>query len=334
MCSGPEVAKGIMEWITDDKERKRTQVERAASDAKAAALLAPPAARDTVVNNNNNSNAAMKLVDGAMAKNENAMGHLHLNGGPVAEHTVSVPVKNASGGGTVLPQTPIPQPTVYKEPGMNATLGNVSGQDLAKEVRTFLMNQKAAKEAKDASHANGSNASAKTDAASVVTLSTALESRSTLRQDSVATTHSAHSAPIRGQMFGGIEAVAKSSRTREMAAARVQGIFRENSGDDSDENSAEEKSVTVPRVPQTAIPITQKNVVARKRLRYHILVDSGMGRLGFKTQAVEVSDVGVRRDTVEIINELVEMEVHGAPIGTYAYAVCLPEGNEMRSASF
>jgi len=46
-----------------------------------------------------------------------------------------------------------------------------------------------------------------------------------------------------------------------------------------------------------------------------VLVDSGMGRLGFKTQAVEVSDVGVRRDTVEIISELVDLEVNGAPIG-------------------
>jgi Alanine racemase, N-terminal domain len=39
MCSGPEVAKAMIEWVSDERSRKRTQVERAANDAKQAALL-------------------------------------------------------------------------------------------------------------------------------------------------------------------------------------------------------------------------------------------------------------------------------------------------------
>ena len=104
--------------------------------------------------------------------------------------------------------------------------------------------------------------------------------------------------------------MAKSSRTREAAVARATGLFREPSNNDnSDTNNGNGAGGSAPN--------SQRSMLARskKRLRYHILVDSGMGRLGFKTQAVEVSDVGVRGDTVEIISELVEMEVAGAPVG-------------------
>ena len=312
MCSGPEVAKGIMEWITDDKERKRTQVERAANDAKAAALLARPAARDAVVN----------AVKAEVPVVQHALNNLHLtngNGDPLVEpadakdnkpsldarsRAGSIPVNQIEA--TPAPQAPPPQQQQpYKETGMSATLSNVSGQDLAKEVRAFLINQQAAKEAKDANHAanatNNTNGSTN-DTGTAATASTTRDNIS--RQNS---NMSGKGAPVKGQVFGGIEAAAKTSRMQAMAAARVQGVFREDSGgDDHDEL-------------QPPVVVTQTNVmaIARKRLRYHILVDSGMGRLGFKTQAVEVSDVGVRRDTVEIIHELVEAEVNGAPIGTF-----------------
>mmetsp|Transcript_34554 Transcript_34554/g.72362 ORF Transcript_34554/g.72362 Transcript_34554/m.72362 type:complete len:662 (+) Transcript_34554:152-2137(+) len=46
----------------------------------------------------------------------------------------------------------------------------------------------------------------------------------------------------------------------------------------------------------------------KKRLRWHALVDSGMGRLGFKADLVASDEKGKRRDTVEILKELVDLE--------------------------
>jgi len=55
----------------------------------------------------------------------------------------------------------------------------------------------------------------------------------------------------------------------------------------------------------------------RRQLRWHALVDSGMGRLGFKTNVVDATKSG-GRDSVEIMKDLVDAEVLGnAPIEFY-----------------
>lgn len=274
MCSGPEVAKGMMEWVSDEKARKRTQVERAANDAKQAALSGNPSAnREAVVVNNV---VAQKKVGGE------------------GSSAGTDETKESSGAEATLPAL---VPEIIKPP--SATLGNVSGQDLAKEVRQFLMNQQAAKDKlqEQQKQQNG-------DASTVAQANKAANK-----------TEAAAAAPNKPQqVFGGIEAVAKNSRTREAAAARAQGIFREDSNASDNANSA-------PNSQRGTMPIS------RKRLRYHILVDSGMGRLGFKTQPVEVSDVGVRRDTVEIINELVEMEVAGHPVEFFGMCTHMADAN-------
>jgi len=328
MCSGPEVAKAMVEWITDEKERKRTQVERAANDAKAAALSSRPAARDTVVNA---AKAEIPVVIKALQRlpsngTSNGDSEQEPPSPPAtvsapscddSSRTGSIPVKKNEATSAAAAEPPPPPPQTapaqlqQHQSGLSATLGNVSGQDLAKEVRTFLMNQLAAKAAQENATVAAQNTNGSSTNETQTCITGSMTADTTSRQDTMSRQMSNVSAisgngsmnPGSGQTFGGIEAAAKSSRTRELVAARTQGFFREDSGDDTPTQSVANPTVS------------QKMIIARKRLRYHVLVDSGMGRLGFKTQAVEVSDVGVRRDTVEIISELVDLEVNGAPIG-------------------
>lgn len=319
MCSGPEVAKGIMEWITDEKERKRTQVERSANDTKAAALLTRPAARDAIANNVKAEapilNQALKVLnygsDPSRAAVNAAKNNPQSKSGNGISRSESNPV-NQLEATTAPPQLP-PLQKNYKEPGQAATLGNVSGQDLAKEVRAFLMNQKAAQEVKDANAAQNKSANASSSGTETGTAATVSTTKDFTRKESHPSGNSGN-APGKGQVFGGIEALAKNSRTREMAAAKVNRLFKEDSGSGDD-------------IEKILPAATQKMSIIRKRLRYHILVDSGMGRLGFKTVPVEVSDVGVRRDTVEIINELVETEVNGAPIEFFGMCTHMADAN-------
>lgn len=148
-----------------------------------------------------------------------------------------------------------------------ATLSNLTGQDLAKEVRQMLLNQQ--KNPKSTASANSKNPNSSNGNSGVAT-------------------------PVPGgakSSFGGIEAAAKSSRSREKAVA--QQVFH----DDGTES-----------VVTTSSPV--KNL---RKLRFHTLVDSGMGRLGFKTDYPLPNDA--RRDTVIILKELLEAEVNGAPLG-------------------
>lgn len=70
--------------------------------------------------------------------------------------------------------------------------------------------------------------------------------------------------------------------------------------------------------------------VTRKRLRWHALVDSGMGRLGFKTDNPkdDPDDKTGRRDTVEILQELVNAEIYAnAPIEFYGMCTHMADAN-------
>jgi alanine racemase len=84
-----------------------------------------------------------------------------------------------------------------------------------------------------------------------------------------------------------------------------------NSCDDPPNNTA----TTITNPKKIRIPTnTNRNALPligppKKRLRWHALVDSGMGRLGFRTDPVSKEDQGKRRDSVEILKELVGLEV-------------------------
>ena len=233
VVSGPEVAKALMAWVADPDERKRTLVERAATESKTKALLNKPSAGER--------------------KEE----------------------------------------TATRETKHSATLSNVSGQDLVNEVRAYLMNQDKLKLSQPNSR-TGSGVS--TPAGNVVP--------------------SVQNAPkgngTAALSFGGIEAAAKSSRTREKAV-KANEIFVEESTDVS------------------SFSISASDAVAgrtKRVLRWHADVESGMGRLGFKTEPIPQGDPSGQRDTVTILRELVDAEVSGnAPLEFYGMCTHMAEAN-------
>jgi len=174
----------------------------------------------------------------------------------------------------VVPKKVLPHPC--------STLGNMQGRDLAKEVRLMLMNQKAASDqaASEAASSRRTSPTPSDDGCDVITAPAVPSANNSNKQT-----------------FGGIEAVAKHSRVREMAA--------------NNSNNASKTTTTTP--------------VNRKRLRWHALVDSGMGRLGFRT---EIPGHEARRDTVDLLQELVNAEIYqNAPIEFYGMCTHMADAN-------
>jgi alanine racemase len=259
---------------------------------------------------------------------------------------------NCGAGPALAAIVTMPQRKMLAHP--SSTLGNVSGQDLAREVRAILMTQKAASEAAEQEQEfNETAAAGTTSRASPVALYSAanstdisiasstgsqsnttvppslLSQRQILSENPKPPPMPAASAPPR-PFFGGIEAVARSSRTREIARAKVTEVFQEDDSDQlqsmmaSASTSAESPSVPVSVVPAGIASISFN----RKRLQWHASVDSGMGRLGFKTEPVRRGDMTGRRDAVDILKELTNAEIHGnAPIEFFGMCTHMAEAN-------
>jgi alanine racemase len=316
MVSGPEVAASLLEWLANDGERKRTQVERSAMEAKAHALLVPSAPRDAVqqknvnFNNNNfyNSNNGANGSGGKAGeekKQERDVTTTSADGSP----------KLGEGG----------QRKMLRHP--SSTLGNVQGQDLANELRAILMNQN--KAAAGAAHTSSSMPVSKRGSTdSLSSESSVASDKGSIKTKANSTASTATMTVVKPgqapQVFGGIEAVAKDSRFREMAVARKNEVLTEDGEED------EGVGAVVPNggggINKIAPAI---NVVGtRKRLRWHALVDSGMGRLGFRTDPIKKDDPSGKRDTVEILKELLDLEIHGqAPLEFYGMCTHMADAN-------
>lgn len=261
MVSGPEVARAIMEWVANPEQRKRTLVERAAQESKQKALQTHPS-------------RAASMVSIQDSEDDNS----DLDGAAQMETTeVKKPIPHAA-----------------------ATLSNVSGQDLAKEVRAILMNQHNAATAKKDVTANN-NSTANTTPSKAL----APSNRNTFKPVPPTPPSPTMSNP-KGETFGGIEAAAKTSRNRHIAAAKATQVFVE---DECSETTS--SAVSLSTVGTAASRV-------KRRLRWHALVDSGMGRLGFRTEPVPKTDKSGACNTVDIIKEMVDAEVHtDAPLGMF-----------------
>lgn len=241
MISGPEVAKALVEWVHNTEERKRTQVERAATEAKELAMQPRSRIRPS---------PPQRTADPSFLDKKDSN----------ISDASSEQSKGSNGDSTQM----------YRPP--SATLGNVTGMDLAKEVRKILKNHMLA--TTPATNSNGTDLSGSSMSAPV----------------------SGGSKNFNTQVFAGIEEAAKVSRSRHKAIVKV--AFVEN-GEEEDFTRSTDSSLN--QKSTSTLP-------PRKRLRWHALVDSGMGRLGFRTDPVSLSEQGKRRDTVEILNELLDLE--------------------------
>lgn len=349
MISGPEVAMALYEWVSNTDERKRLQVERAANELKQKILLEPSSKKV----------AALKPAkNGANATNEGTPAGGKGDNNSLASSSGRSSVKSSVSAAPIQQQIP------------SATLTNVTGSDLAKEVREILKNQKLAAETQKKQQeehqqklnqqrqANGQGG--QTPASGNSSTITPVDSVHDLTASTAAmTTSSAASALVsafsdpandtRGsgtteqssgvgvvKVFAGLEETARNSRNRQKAMAHE--IFHdhgdEDEGDDSNDiqnhdRNGGDKPTTSRRISantnQQTLPMT---IQSKKRLRWHALVDSGMGRLGFKTDPVSKDDQGKRRDTVEILKELVDLEVSlDCPVEFYGMCTHMAEAN-------
>jgi len=372
MISGPEVAMALYEWVSNTDERKRLQVERAANELKEKIMLDPSnqkaAALKPAANNAVASNGGNKANEG-IQKN-GTTGHYGDNNSQASSSGRSSAKSSKSA-------TPIQQQIP------SATLTNMTGSDLAKEVREILKNQKLAAETQKKQQqeqeqqqklnqqrqANGhggqtpasGNSSTITPVDSVHDLATnsgasALLSAFAVNDDrsSAASGQSSSAGTIK--VFAGLEETARNSRTRQKAMSNE--VFHDHGDEDEGDDNCESnilgdgknipqkqnhdreggdillspgKSTNPRRIP-TNTDLQALAIQSKKRLRWHALVDSGMGRLGFKTDPVSKDDQGKRRDTVEILKELVHLEVKlDCPIEFYGMCTHMADASNSTS---
>lgn len=183
----------------------------------------------------------------------------------------------------------------------SATLSGTSGNDLAKEFRQLLLNHQKQQTAIQIPKSSDSSA-CNSGVATPTTIGNAPSVASTAATKQGGAASSSNNAAATS--FGGIEAAALDSRYREKVAQHQVWI----------EDSASTSGGTTISTTTTTTTVAL-NSQKKRKLRWHALVDTGMGRLGFKTDAPLSSSE--RRDTVDILQELVRAElVQKAPLGT------------------
>lgn len=415
MVSGPEVAASLARWMIDHEGRKRAEVERAAEQRKEQLLRMDGAdqhpMRNRVVRQvqQENDEGKKNKDDGKNhSMSSETMQSKESNQTRTTSNTASIISANTQEAKNHA-NTTTQKTNQSKEPQIQrlqtkhnaATLTNVTGPDLAREVRQILIGQRhAAATTGVTDEANKPAVVPPTVAEgipAVIAPSSSKESTTPAPENNAVNTEQIKSvvipnaavqtgasglpprpAPsvVLGAPFSGIEDAAKASRQRELRAIRRSQLQSDDSSLGSEEGKIATKNNSAVATPSQSrrssalAANTGDPPLIRKKLRWHALVDSGMGRLGFKTEQLPADSesgylplhsrslgasntkfAGVRngiagdglsdrsvssatsdqsmlsasssqpiivRDTVSIIKELYDAEVHdGAAIGEY-----------------
>ena len=350
MVSGPEVAASLAQWMKNHDSRRRAEVERVAERLKEGLMdeavlgdfrnpMRHGVVRQVSTGRDKTNEALLKEERGD--HNEVTTCNTTVtstNDAAFSDESTGI-VQEAQNGSKKNNPPPQPvSPSRLQTKYNAATLTNVTGDDLAREVRQILVGQRhaTAKAAPQASKmttisepsvedsTSSRNSSPKTSRkASEVVSENEEEKKATSNKSSALAPSSSIAGG--GSLFCGIDDAARASRQRELRSIRLSQL-----GKDIDSTTAE----------------AVNGMQVRKKLRWHALVDSGMGRLGFKTDTDESlkNDVSCEdglsdgesssensgiRDTVSIIKELYDAEVHeGAPIEFFGMCTHMADANE------
>lgn len=375
MCSGPKMARELMEWVADCDARRIQEVEKAAMYQKSILL------------EEDNSHQIAKLKGIGQASTLS-----HVEGIELGKELRQILLKKESlernagqvtGGGNIRHgNVTVPGNSIGNSGSGSGGIGTTGGGEGGGPSVDHSK-----------SSSSASSASSRRDSLAPVTAKDAPNIRQQLAP-------STQVAAVPLVPFKGIEDAAKASRAREKAAAKVvahtagEDDEDETDNDDEndqllDENDAADKSekraidtasqttwsegdaedsavisavssVTVKNAAAKVASSTMKKGVvpafARRKIKWHALVDSGMGRLGFKSVEDEDEDgeddvhevpldklpaplqahtkknakwmVGPHRDTVSIIKAMSDAEIYGgAPIEFYGMCTHMAEAS-------
>lgn len=320
MISGPQMARSLMEWVADHDSRRIAEVEKAAIEQKSV-LLEQKDERNTP-------------ADG------------------------------------------------LKQFSQAVTLSHMEGVELGKELRAILIAKEKAKMNSIANKSTDSSTSGVAPASQTLT---------TLVKNDKSGLHTKSPTPPPPVPtvvpFKGIEEAAKQSRARELAAAKLLAHATGENDDSIDEHENDlidvkhsnlkalsasfhdEDKEIVSTVSSSAVAKASASVsssitlkkgvvphIARRKLRWHALIDSGMGRLGFKSVEDDYEDdendhenlraplpgpleehgkkmltkwkEGPHKDAVSIIKDMSDAEIYGgAPIEFYGLCTHMAEAS-------
>jgi len=312
MVSGPEVASSLVQWMKNHDGRRRAEAETVGEKLKEDIL------KQNEVGNPMRHGVVRQVSMNRDKANEELLKEKEGSAGP-KDASKSAPEE------TISNKSAAPPPPKLQTKHAAATLTNMTGDDLAREVRQILVGQKqaTAKTSMPAIQEPSAEDSSTIGSSSRTTSKNPSRVGSPVPEKKDETiTNKAAATP-----FIGIADAAKASQQKEMRASKL--------GDE--------------------ISSKAETPVLKKKLRWHALVDSGMGRLGFKIDehpkpapqaSLDVvgtpqaedgisdgsigssSEVSAIRDTVSIIKELYDAEVHdGAPIEFYGMNTHMAEAN-------
>ena len=293
MICSHEVAHSLMEWANDEGGRKLRQVESAALDRKEELVKN---GANTAAPQNGSSEVFVKPLRSVMLKKEQEEEKLSYEepvndfrkGFNALDEVLQSPKRRPSqepdaaagdilgeifhGQDVVCENQSLPQKIRHVPSAFSATLSQTSGHHLANEVRSILLNHA---EYQKHTLSTTSSTSSRVPSPTVEEFS---QSSTSIPNKTLKTTPKEIPTQMTSR-FRGIEDVARNSRHKVVSQLKVHSALRPLPG---------------------AINLQAQ----RRRLRWHALVDTGMGRLGFK----QISDS--YDSSVEVIKALVDLEMN------------------------
>jgi len=345
MVSSPEVANALLRWSLDDDGRRLRQVESAALERKEEVLLQMPAnsggvALRSAMLQPNKEEEEVEKVDGVDVDYVSSLNLPVVGSSLSAQKNTCILQRMSSvepdiAAGDIITTTRVEkehisdencnhllETTAISKPipkiGYSATLSQTSGEHLALEVKSILLNQAELKKNQMKTicetSANSSRVPSRIQSRSnspgvdgnhvkvkSETSSNSLKNHGHSPTEEIIGSNRRPQTLSGVSRFKGIEDVARNSRNR---AVCYQQKNEQNEGIG----------------PVGKSETTFKSQVRRK-LRWHALIDSGMGRLGFKTDDSPT--------TLSIIKHLVDADViQNAPVEFFGMCTHMAEAVE------